>query len=267
MSKGLDKLTDAIEDTLKTVPALYKDTLQPAAQEVGKFLARIPRTANASLSNLDTWILNREHTIKETQNLLEQKLENIDPDKLVAPEAYIAIPTIQAISYSMNSNELRNLYANLLAKAMNADTKDSVHPSFIEIIKQMTPIDAQIFKRINERELRPLITISIRLPNNGLNPINKNCSWIQDFSLKECRISFKNLVRLGLITIPAIGEYTDTDYYTPVTKNPLFIETEKIASQQLEDGSSIAHEKHFIELSELSLLFYDICVNDITIET
>lgn len=149
MPKGLDKLTDAIEDTLKTVPALYENTLQPAVQEFRKFLARIPRTANVFLFNLDNWILNRQHIIEETKKLLKQKLENVDPDKLVTPEVYIAIPAIQAISYSMNCNELRNLYANLLAKAMNADTKDSVHPSFIEIIKQMTPIDAQIFKRMS----------------------------------------------------------------------------------------------------------------------
>lgn len=67
----------------------------------------------------------------ETEKLLEQKLKNIDEEKIVSPESYVAVPAIQAISYSMNSDELRNLYANLLAKAMVTPTKDAVHPSFV----------------------------------------------------------------------------------------------------------------------------------------
>ena len=39
----------------------------------------------------------------------------------------------------MNSKELRDLYANLPAKAMNSDTKDTVHPAYLETIKQLSP--------------------------------------------------------------------------------------------------------------------------------
>ena len=136
MPEGLDKLAGAIGDTLKTAPTLYEDALQPTIQEVGKFVARIPRAINAAFSGLDKWILNKEYAIDETKKLLAQKLADVDPEKIVEPEPYVAVPAIQAISYSMNSEELRNLYANLLAKAMNSDTKDFVHPSFVEIIKQ-----------------------------------------------------------------------------------------------------------------------------------
>ena len=139
MPEGLDKLAGAIGNTLKTAPTLYEDALQPTVQEVGKFAARIPRAINAAFSGLDKWILNKEYAIDETKKLLEKKLENVDPDKIVTPEAYVAVPAIQAISYSMDSEELRNLYANLLAKAMNSDTKDQVHPSFVEIIKPQHP--------------------------------------------------------------------------------------------------------------------------------
>lgn len=54
----------------------------------------------------------------------------------MTPEAYVAVPALQAISYSMNSEELRNMYANLLAKAIDIDEKDKVHPAFVELIKQ-----------------------------------------------------------------------------------------------------------------------------------
>ena len=103
---------------------------------------RIPRAINAALSPLRQWIAQREYNVAETEKLLAKKLENIEPEKIVSPEPYVAVPALQAISYSMNSDELRELYANLLAKSMCIDTKNSVHPSFVEIIRQMSPLDA-----------------------------------------------------------------------------------------------------------------------------
>ena len=122
MPEGLDQLAKGIGKAIQTVPELYQDAFQPTVQETGKLVSRIPRAINAAFSGLDKWILNREYSIDETKKLLAQKLENVEPEKIVEPEPYVAIPAIQAISYSMNSEELRDLYANLLAKAMNTDT-------------------------------------------------------------------------------------------------------------------------------------------------
>lgn len=160
-------MKNELEKALKTVPELYHDTLQPSAQETGKMLARIPRAINAAFSRLDKWILNREYSVDETKKLLTEKLNKVDPDKIVEPEPYVAIPAIQAISYAMNSDELRNLYANLLAKSMISDTKDTVHPSFVEIIKQMSPIDAHIFQIIMSSQPRPIIDLEKELPGGG----------------------------------------------------------------------------------------------------
>lgn len=259
MSEEYDKLAGAIGDTLKTAPTFYEDAIQPTTQESGEILALIPRTIKAALLPLRQWIAEREYKLAETEKLLAKKLEHVGEEKIVTPEAYVAVPAIQAISYSMDSEELRNLYANLLAKAMNSDTKDQVHPAFVEIIKQMSPLDAQIFEIIKNSEPRPLITLSKRHSDGGLTPINKNCSWINKFPLDQCCASFNNLSRLGLITIPAIGEYTYPEHYSLVQENILFMEAEKLAQQRLENGASIFYEKHFIELSEFSHLFYNVC--------
>ena len=207
MPEGLDKLAGAIGDTLKTAPTLYEDALQPTIQEVGKFVARIPRAINAAFAGLDKWILNKEYAIDETKKLLEKKLENVDPDKIVEPEAYVAVPAIQAISYSMNSEELRNLYANLLAKAMNSDTKDLVHPSFVEIIKQMSPTDALILKEINLNYIIPFLRRSSKFDNynaTAQDPVlqartNTTITLINFAKQNEIDFSLFNLLRLGLI--------------------------------------------------------------------
>lgn len=146
MLKGLDKLAECAGKSIETVPDIYDDALKPTTQESGKILALIPRTINAALVPLRQWIANKEYNLAETEKLLAKKLEHVGEDKIVTPDPYVAVPAIQAISYSMNSEELRNLYANLLAKSMNSDTKDMVHPSFVEIIKQLSPIDSLVLK-------------------------------------------------------------------------------------------------------------------------
>lgn len=262
MPEGLDKFAGAIGDTLKTAPTIYEDALQPTVQEVGKFAARIPRAINAAFSGLDKWILNKEYSIDETKKLLAQKLENVDPEKIVEPESYVAVPAIQAISYSMNSEELRNLYANLLAKAMNSDTKDMVHPSFVEIIKQMSPTDALTFSKIITSIIRPLITININNHNGGKRIFVENCSWITDTSLGKCRTAFDNLSRLGLIQIPFGESYTAKNNYNCVKTNPLFIHAETECKNSLLDGESISYDEKYIKINELSKLFYNVCIKN-----
>ena len=51
---------------------------------------------------------------------------------------------------------------NLLAKAMNKDYKEQVHPSFVEIIKQMAPNDGIIFKSVFEAQITPVIDLSLK---------------------------------------------------------------------------------------------------------
>ncbi|MCI8374838.1 MAG: DUF4393 domain-containing protein [Lachnospiraceae bacterium] len=262
MSEGLDKLAGAIGDTLKTAPTIYEDALQQTTQESGKTLALIPRAINAALIPLRQWISEREYKLAETEKLLAQKLEHVEEDKIVTPEAYVAVPAIQAISYSMNSEELRNLYANLLAKAMNSDTKDRVHPSFVEMIKQMSPNDAIIFSKIITSPIRPLITINVKSSKGGAHSFAENCSWISNFSLTECRTSFDNLSRLGLIQIPFVASYTNKNNYNSVKNNPLFKQAVIECKNNLLESESITYVEGYIKINELSKLFFNVCVKN-----
>lgn len=264
MSEGLDKFAGAVGDVLKTAPTIYEDALQPTVQEVGKFAARIPRAINAAFSNLDKWILNKEYAIDETKKLLAQKLENVDPEKIVEPETYVAVPAIQAISYSMNSEELRNLYANLLAKAMNIDTKDQVHPAFVEIIKQMSPIDAKTLQYIlNEPDKDiPIIDLIATRPiseeDEEYITLQSNITPMTFDSVKSIAISIENLFRVSLIHI---DEYEYTNGYDSILKSNSF----KMLAQNHMTSLPTKYEnldvmKKSCDLSVLGQSFCDICI-------
>lgn len=99
--EGIDKLAKGIGKAVETVPELYEDGMKPATVEGGEVLALIPRTIKAALAPLRQWIAQREYNVAETEKLLAIKLENIEAEKIVSPEAYVAVPAIQAISYCL----------------------------------------------------------------------------------------------------------------------------------------------------------------------
>ena len=259
METGVNKLLEGTGEAIKTVPELYDDGLKPAVQESGKTLSLLPKTINAALVPLRKWIAEREYSLAETEKLLEIKLRNIDHNKIVTPEAYVAVPALQAISYSMDSEELRNMYANLLAKAMNVDEKDKVYPAFVELIKQMAPREALILDGIFKSPLTPLIDLSVRTDKGNDNYIY-NISWITCFSYDDIAVALDNLERMGLIEIPFGESYADDQAYNPIRNTSVYMEQrEKLENMNI---GKIEETKKHIKRTALANSFYEVCIKE-----
>ena len=260
MLNEVDRMVEVAEKAVETIPEVYDDALKPAAQESGKTIALIPRTINAALVPLRKWIPEQEYSLAETEKILAKKLEHVGEEKIVTPNAYVAVPAIQAISYSMDSEELRNLYANLLAKAMNIDTKECVHPAFVELIKQMSPIDAIMIKGIYEKTVTPLIDLCIEYEEGGMNHYRYNISWITILSYDQICVSLNNLERLGLIEIP-YGEYYSEDKNYNVIRETT--EYKRIEDELRNKYNGKVHEnKKYIKHNSLGKSFYEVCIKE-----
>ena len=97
-----DKL--GISDTIK----LVTDT--KTVQEIDNTASLLVRTIHAVLSPLEKWVMQKEYNMQETKKLLEIKLQNIPIENIITPPSYIAVPALQAISYWMYNDELREMY-------------------------------------------------------------------------------------------------------------------------------------------------------------
>lgn len=249
------------EEKIGIASQVYNDALKPTAQEFGKTLCLIPKAINAALSPLREWISVKEYNIAKTEQLLAHKLENLNPEKITTPKPYVAVPAIQALSYSMDSSDLRNLYANLLAKSMNVDTQDNVHPSFVEIIKQLSPLDAQLFNILCSDGANPIIDLkrkekgsigSIDLVNNIMN--------IDIASHEFIALSINNLERLNLISIPDDVQYANDNLYKPFYDHPIYKKHLKLCKSI---GSyELIIIKKSISITDIGKSFYNICIND-----
>ena len=217
---------EILEQTKGVAVEVYKDVARPIVKPIGEILGFLPRTLKLALSGWEKWIINGEESLKLTAEAIKEKVKQIPEEKLVEPEPYVAIPAIQQISYCQNSEELRNLYANLLTSSMNADKKWQVHPSYVDIIKQLNPDEAKYLRSLPAMVFatHPVIDINFNVSGNGSHPVISNFT---DYHLNvlehpENICSYiDNLIRLNIIEIPFGQRLSDINIYKALEKHPM----------------------------------------------
>ena len=288
MPNRVDEFFKGTGEALKTCPKLYDDLVHPAAEETGKLLATIPRAINAVLTPFNLWIEKCNFNYEKGQLLLAEKLKDENPENIVQPEPYVAIPVIQAMSYSIDNDELRNLYANLLAKSMQKDTKDSVHPSFVEVIKQLSPFEAKLLAdlyndfSINNDEL-PIIklsasthteaeTINIMVNfNDEINVLPDSLivianiiypKYSNSLDLRFVSSALDNLTRLKLIDISYDISIVNKSLYNNIINSPQMSQyINKIEDGELfRDHTHAIFSKGCLTPSSFGKFFVDICI-------
>lgn len=160
---------------------------------------------------------------------LKDKIKDIPEENLQVPATMIAGPTLEALRYAYDEAELREMYENLLASAMDNRKAFQAHPSFVDAIKQMSPIEAMVLERIVDfRQLRcanikfcfDLMEYVKAMPNHFVPEL---IDLADPFIISA---SLVNLERLALIQI-IDGDIKGKDYEV-IKEHPYVVEREKI---------------------------------------
>ena len=212
---------------------------------------------------MEKWILQREYNVAETKKLLEGKLQNTPPELIEPPEPHIAVPAMQYISYCMDNEELREMYANLLANSMNKVVKNGVHPGFVEIIKQLSPDEAKILRYLYENPLVPTIGIRVHKKPDGVVVVQHLFTNIMELCKCEDVNGYEkatdNLMRLGLVKVPNDECLTDKTLYEPL-KNHHYVVDKKKKLEALETVAKVDFVEGHIELTHFGNNFCSICL-------
>jgi hypothetical protein len=143
---------DAVKGIVEAVP-VYQDVVQPAAKEVGTALQTVARTIHVALAPLAILIWGYEQIREHLEETLAEKLKSIPSENINTPNPNVAGPTLEALRFAAHEPNLRELYVNLLATAMNTSASSEAHPAFVEILRQMTPDEAQLLKYIYDWDM------------------------------------------------------------------------------------------------------------------
>jgi hypothetical protein len=215
---------EAIEGVLKAVP-VYQDLAQGAVREIGTALQGAVRVALAPVSAL-VWGYD---TIKDyLEGALSRRLAGLSPEQIITPLPTIAGPAIEALRYAGHDPTLREMYANLLAAAMDANRAREAHPAFVDIIGQLTSDEAKIIGLFGATSDFPIISMSAA---NDDNPPYTAWDIVLDrFTLladtAECQVPenvsayIDNICRLGLADVLEMSVYSPQEEYDKLMQHP-----------------------------------------------
>ena len=134
-----------------------------------------------------------------------------------------------------------------------------MHPSFAEIIKQMSTLDAKVIKTFKNSSTNgfPICQYVINY-NNGYTLLLENVYLNYSTSyLPDCSLSIASLVRLGLLNTSYETHFTDDAYYTPFTEHSWF---KKL--QQEFNNQNVSINKGRVYLTPLGRSFTRVCIPD-----
>lgn len=261
-SNKVKETIEAVTGLVEAIP-LYEDLAQPAAKELGKTLLTGTKLINMALSPVSGLIWGYEKIAEYLIPKLEEKLKNVPSENIVTPDPIIAVPTIEAMRYTSHKDELREMYANLLANSMNKATNDITHPSFVEIIKQLNSDEVLIFNFFNDDNYFPILRLNIEDSEDGIITVLDNFSTIP--YVVNCTNPnlfssyFENLVRLGLITISYDGSITNKTKYQPLEEHSLIMNYKK---NVISDQDTYVFKHGYMRRTNFGKTFYTICVLD-----
>lgn len=225
----MTNLIPEIPDDLKK--QIYQDSIQNPLQSVSKTFSDVWFLVFGGISHIaDKRKIKYSHTLECYHQELLSEIEKIPKDKLIEPNIQVSAQALENSKYCIESEELRKMFVNLISKSINADYEATVHPSFAEIIKQMSPTDARILKTIPLRENIPIVDYIVVDKNNSRyrNELeNIYLSQLPHIDIFMESQSISSLRRLGILNIDKSSTIPDKQVYDHYKDTPFFKEFSK----------------------------------------
>lgn len=256
--------------------SILPDVIEPLSNAIQQ---NIPETAKQTDSALSTVVgffnnvvlypvkkanLTFRYKLEAFENDLKEKTKNIPLENLQEPPIMIAGPTLEGLRYAYDETELREMYENLLASAMDSRIASGAHPSFVDTIRQLSPLDASVLKMFSVREQYCCVTIQFVMEKD---PSKHYPDAMPDYFIEEfCSLgapffisaSLINLKRLGIIGFEQI--LLSPGIYYSMKKNPYVMERETLYRKQGNDDFIMEVIAYRVFLNNYGKQFINICL-------
>ncbi|MDF0480252.1 DUF4393 domain-containing protein [Vagococcus sp. PNs007] len=201
----------------------------------------------------------RDQNIKRYKEDIAQEIIKIPEENIQEPPLAIVGPALEASKYYIEEEHLREMFAKIIATSMDNRLDDKIHPSYIEIIKQLSHHDALVLKKIKKAKLftgSPYPTMSMVLESEkGTKTIFPLLVLFKgDYGFEKNSISINNLERLGILKISNGTYAADENVYTPYYQND-------VINSVLEKNPEMTLVKNSFSLSNFGTNFINLCVD------
>lgn len=178
------------------------------------------------------------HNLELFRKQLESSIDQIPSEKAVEPSIQTTAQALENSKYCIDEKNLREMFIALISNSMNSDYQKDIHPSFAEILKQMSPLDAEILKDFKGSGSDGLPICQYNLDEGvelGTTTLLENVFLNHpSSSLSECSLALSSLTRLGLLTITYDSYLLPGNIYSAFEEHSQFIAfREEFPNQQV----------------------------------
>lgn len=260
-------------DDNKTINTLLNAELPASADNALKNLTDKP-TLSIGTTFSDLWYLvfggisylSEKKKIKYAHNLelyrkqLESSISQIPPEKLVEPSTQTTAQALENSKYCIDEENLRSMFTSLISNSMNSDYQKDIHPSFAEIIKQMSPLDAEIINVFKNSPINgfPLARYQLSKELGGFSLLLEHVFLeYRTSDLAANSLSISSLSRLGLLTTSYDTSFHTNGIYKPFAEHPWF----KMLQEKF-PNEIVALHPGIVSLTPLGRSFTRVCIPD-----
>lgn len=269
MMKGMINLSENLQNKLglinlpelpDSVDNAVKNLTDPPTKNMGKTLGDLWYLVFGGISaKADKKRLAYAYDLEQYKNELSQSIEQIPDDKKVEPSIQVTAQALENSKYCVSSESLRHLFINLISGSMNSDYEPYVHPSFSEMIKQMSPLDAKLLQYFKNTPNQPIVNYILKTQGGSiLLEAYVYCSPQGAYS-SSYAASITSLERFGLLTINFSSWLTIGTLYNIFNNIPLYHQL-KSTYESTNSDKKVQIEKGICTLTPLGEHFIKVCL-------
>lgn len=256
-------LTDIVEGTTRAIldSQPVKNITDPPTKSIGTAFGDMFDLCFGSLhEKAEKSRILHQKNIDDFKASLTSNVEKIPEENLMKPKLSVIGPALEASKYYYEEKEIRDMFEKLIVNSMDNRKASEVHPSFTEIIKQLSPLDAQNLRCFSTENQLPICEFRISQDSNSFNVIQTNLfisnPQCQNIDLQS--VSMSSLNRLELISIKYDLYFSNEKRYEAFKDLPFYKQfkmAETVTKRQIEIQKGIA------SITPLGRAFLNICLS------
>lgn len=259
--------TDTVNKTLDIVDESTKETRKELDKNAAHGINKLAQLFWASPigRKADIYIAERPYKMEIELKKMQTKYNRIPVEYQVEPSSYIALKGSNELNYALEEEHLKEMFENLLISDMDSRKKYKVLPSYLEIIKQLTPDDVKFLKLLKDWD--SFCAIEIQLKTNGIAGVKHLDEFIVFNYNSKNEIEHGEISKISPLVIDTLSylnlvENKIGTYYTRRENEYTYLfNNTKILYNFDENKYTVSYEKCSIEFTELGKNFIDICLS------
>lgn len=220
---------------------VYSDVGHPILQEVGNVGAAIMKFVALPFKFLG---LTAEELEEKYSVFLKKTINKVPKDDCIIPKGVVASPLLEHVKYVFDEDGLSDMFSNLLANSMSANIEKMVHPAFVEMLKQMSPLDVEF--------------MNLYFRKNDIIEISE-LTWQRGDTQRSLTVD--SLSRLGIINSISYDDRDDVALmlsdFGKVFRNLCMMEPAEINPDDFFGEDDRNPDEEYIEPSDIGFMFGD----------